>query len=164
MNSITKLRHGLYYIAEYKVYHCMKQRCYNTTHRQYVHYGGRGITICDEWLGLDGFENFILDMDWRPSDRHSLDRVNNDGNYEPSNCRWATKSQQQTNRRKSRNNSSGYIGVFYVKDCRDKWESKIMMNGSTIRLGRFSIPELAAIEYDKYVLFYRDRYDTTNIL
>jgi hypothetical protein len=79
----------------------MKQRCYNSNHKSYKHYGGRGITVCDKWLGKQGIINFINDMGPKPTPLHSIDRYpNNDGNYEPNNCRWATSEQQIHNRRK----------------------------------------------------------------
>lgn len=74
----------------------MKQRCYYKKYISYSNYGGRGITVCDRWLGENGFINFLQDMGERPSKNHSLDRFpnNEDGIYEKSNCRWATRSQQ----------------------------------------------------------------------
>lgn len=71
----------------------MKYRC-----AKRAGYADRGITVCERWLGKDGFANFLSDMGERPAGM-TLDRVNNDGNYEPSNCRWATSSQQQRNKR-----------------------------------------------------------------
>lgn len=95
---VTKSRtHGMYASPEYTAWHQMRQRCLNTRHAAYAGYGGRGITVCSEW---SSFENFFVDLGPRPSDKHSLDRVNNNGNYEPSNCRWATHSQQMRNRRR----------------------------------------------------------------
>lgn len=79
---------------EYSTWHSMKQRCFNSKNPYYPRYGGRGITICDRWLK---FEKFLEDMGLRPAGR-TLDRINNDGNYEPGNCRWATHKEQCRNR------------------------------------------------------------------
>jgi hypothetical protein len=74
----------------------MRGRCLNPNNAKYPIYGGRGISICKRW---DSYENFLTDMGERPSAKHSLDRINTDGNYEPSNCRWATSKEQARNRR-----------------------------------------------------------------
>lgn len=85
---------------EYYVYTGMKARCFNKKNIKYYLYGGRGITVCDRWK--NSFENFLTDMGPRPSLKHTLDRYpNNDGNYEPGNCRWANAIQQRNNRRDS---------------------------------------------------------------
>lgn len=81
----------------YKTWGHMKQRCLNPKTIQYGDYGGRGITICDRWV--HSFENFLVDMGLKP-DGKSLDRINVQGNYEPSNCQWASISDQQKNKRK----------------------------------------------------------------
>lgn len=79
-------------------YQGMKQRCYNQNTKAYPSYGGRGIVICQRWL--DSFDDFVDDVGERPKD-HSLDRINNNGNYEPSNCRWASIMTQAHNKRPS---------------------------------------------------------------
>lgn len=84
----------------YKIWIGMVQRCTNKKEPHYKDYGGRGIKVCDKWL--NSFENFLADVGERPSLKHSLDRFpDNDGNYEPNNIRWATKKEQQENRRDS---------------------------------------------------------------
>lgn len=81
---------------EYQIWHGMKQRCHNLRDTQYQSYGGRGIVVCDQWR--HSFDSFISDMGLRPSPNHSIDRINNDGNYEKSNCRWATAKEQAHNK------------------------------------------------------------------
>lgn len=85
---------------EYKIWSGMKARCYSVNRKAYKDYGGRGISVCDRWV--NSFENFLSDMGKRPTDNHTIERLDNDGNYEPSNCCWATRKDQQKNRRVSR--------------------------------------------------------------
>lgn len=89
--------------SEYNAWKNLRRRCLDKSYYQYHHYGGRGIKVCERWTGDTGFQNFIEDMGRKPSPKHSIDRIDNDGNYEPSNCRWATASQQRMNQRKKIN-------------------------------------------------------------
>ena len=92
--------HGKYRTPEYGIRISMLQRCYNTLDKRYYDYGGRGIQVCDRWLDPEnGFLNFLDDMGPRPSPKHSLDRIDNDKNYCPENCRWSTMKEQSRNRR-----------------------------------------------------------------
>jgi hypothetical protein len=80
------------------LYYCwkaMRDRCSKETHRDYPRYGGRGITVDPSWVS--SFQQFLADMGPKPTPQHSIDRINNDGNYEPSNCRWATPKEQSQN-------------------------------------------------------------------
>lgn len=83
--------------SEYKAWSSMKDRCYNKNKHCYPDWGGRGIKVCERWL--NNFENFLSDMGKKPSNKYSLDRIENSGNYEPTNCRWALKKQQANNTR-----------------------------------------------------------------
>lgn len=91
------------FAVEYSAWKHMILRCTKTTHVSYHHYGKRGIKVCDRWMDPEkGFLNFFEDMGARPSKNHSLDRINPNGNYEPSNVRWATLSVQARNKRGSK--------------------------------------------------------------
>ena len=80
-------------------YRTMINRCYSPKNDHYHCYGGRGITVCERWLGKNGYANFIEDMGERPSPKHTIERLNVNGNYEPNNCTWATRKAQGRNRR-----------------------------------------------------------------
>lgn len=82
----------------YKLWKGMRDRCNNPRNKQYPHYGGRGISVCERW---DDYEAFVMDMGDRPTPKHSVDRIDVNGNYEPNNCRWATPSQQAQNSRRT---------------------------------------------------------------
>ncbi len=92
--------HGDRKSKEYTSWLKAKERCFDKNNNRYYSHGGRGISVCDRWRY--SYENFISDMGRAPSPKHSLDRINNDGNYEPSNCRWATPKEQANNRRSNR--------------------------------------------------------------
>lgn len=94
-------RHGLTHAPEFNVWSMMKQRCNNPNNDRYEDYGGRGIKICDRWLGPEGLPNFVADLGPRPTPLHKLERIDNDGDYEPGNCKWVTQAEQSRNRRNS---------------------------------------------------------------
>lgn len=93
--------HRLSHTSEYHIWQTMKARCGNPNNRKYKDYGERGIRVCDRWL--KSFETFFRDIGAKPFPDHSIDRINNDGDYEPSNCRWASRTQQARNTRRTKN-------------------------------------------------------------
>ncbi len=90
---------GRKHSAEYSSWAGMRERCLNPNNGRFSYYGGRGIKVCKRW---DSFNLFVEDMGRKPSKNHSVERINNNGNYEPSNCRWATKLEQCENQRSNR--------------------------------------------------------------
>jgi hypothetical protein len=101
-NSIampSRVTHGMADSPEYRVWCHVLARCGTATDAAYDNYGGRGITVCDRWLT---FTNFYADVGPRPSPQHTLERIENDGNYEPGNVRWATRKEQNRNKRNNR--------------------------------------------------------------
>ena len=113
----------------------MKERCYNTRRHNYKDYGGRGIKVCDEWR--NDYVAFLSHIGRKPSNYHTLDRIDVNGNYEPGNVRWATKAQQQRNKRLLRNNRSGTAGVHWHKNI-NRWQVDITVDDTTVYIGTFT--------------------------
>ncbi len=121
----------------YEVWAKMKKRCFNPSHKSYNDYGGRGITVCDRWMS---FENFYNDMGDKPKGK-SLERIDNDGDYTPFNCKWASREEQQRNKR-------------IVKGCTrvrngNKFQTWITTNGHRHYLGTYDSEEEAIRVYEE---------------
>ena len=123
-------RHNMHDSREYRAWVGMKARCLNINAPKYPSYGGRGIKVCPRWVS--SFNNFYEDMGDRTSPDHSLDRINNDGDYTPENCRWATRPQQMRNRK-----IMGKHGINGVKKPDNSWVAVITNNYKSIYLGSF---------------------------
>jgi hypothetical protein len=160
---------------EYRVYRAMLQRCYNPKTASYPSYGGRGVTVCDDWSGKDGWQHFIRDMGRRPEGvgvngraLYSIDRINNVPLYSKETCRWATSKEQcaPTNRHNPilgrttpghhtrcvrRNSTSGCKGVRWNKKDR-RWRVQITHGGRTHYVGQYRTLLEAARAYDNEVI------------
>jgi len=134
----------------YQAWADMKSRCYNPKSSEYTRYGSRGITVCNAWLNSS--KTFIeWAITFGDTSGLSLDRIDNNGNYEPDNCRWATKSTQARNTRVlGSNNTSGYKGVTLDKR-RGTYQAKIQVNGKHVHIGIYTKAFEAAKAYDTYV-------------
>ena len=99
-NKVIGITHNKSRTREFKIWLGIKKRCLNKKHSTYKNYGERGIKICDRWK--DSFENFLADMGSAPSELYSIDRIDNNGNYEPLKCKWVTRKEQNNNTRRNR--------------------------------------------------------------
>ena len=133
--KLGNYRHGMRYTPTYSSYRSMLQRAHSrTTGQNEPTY--QKVVVHERWVGRNGFINFLEDMGERPDISHTLDRVDNNGNYEPSNCRWATRHEQSVNRNMFKNNTSGHTGVYWDK-ASNRWMAQIRVNRRMYTLGRF---------------------------
>ena len=142
--------HELRYTRLYRIWIDIKNRTLNPKNKAYKDYGGRGITICDEWKNdVKSFYDWAISNGY--SDELSIDRIDNDVGYSPENCRWATSTIQARNQRIPKNNKSGYRGVCYHKD-NNKYIAQICVNKKNINLGYFQTADEGAIAYNNYII------------
>lgn len=140
----TKTKHGLSKTDEYQVWSDIKRRCLRSSSHNYHQYGGRGIKVCQRWI--NSFECFIEDMGFRPSKKHSIDRIDVNGDYCKENCRWTTWDLQMLNKRKKSGATSKYVGVSFHRQ-NQKFYSKITYRKKVYRLGCFKKEKDAARAY-----------------
>lgn len=133
--------HGLSYTHLYSVWNDMLRRCYNSNRKDYKNYGGRGIKVCDRWLGDRGLQNFIDDMIQSYEEGLEIDRIDVDGDYSPENCRWVTRREQVINRRSFGSNFDTHFIEFDGKKlCISQWASELGIPSSIIvdRIGKLN--------------------------
>lgn len=134
---------GLSRSKMYKLWDGIIRRCENKNHHAYPNYGGRGIKVCKRWR--ESFNNFYADMGDKPTPQHSIERKDNNGDYTPENCEWATKAEQAQNRRMNPRNTSGYTGISL--ESGKYWRVTFERDGNRIRKNFTSKDE--AIKYRK---------------
>lgn len=145
VNKSSKTKHGMSKTLIYSKWKGMKKRCYSQSYQYYKDYGGRGIKVCDDWK--DNFMKFYEDMGDIPFEGAELDRIDNDDDYKPSNCRWVSHKENSNNRRKYKN-KTGYTGVTY-KPKLNKYQAQLYKNKKFIYLGVYDTPESAYAAYLK---------------
>ena len=161
------IKHGKRNTRIYGIYQKMKQRCYNKNNSNYIRYGARGIKICDEWLDKEnGFINFYnWSMRNGYTDKLTIDRINNDGNYEPSNCRWVTNKIQSNNRR-----SNIFITYKNKTQTMTEWADEFGISRERIRnklqkgLSMKEIEKGGVKKYNTKPIFYNGEYYKLNTL
>ncbi len=118
--------HGSRKTKEYNTWCHIKARCFNKKHMQFKDYGGRGITVCSEWK--NSFIKFLNDIGKAPSSKHSIDRINNNGDYEPKNCKWSTYKEQNSNKRTKRN-----VTINGITKSLQDWCDEYHINRGTLK-------------------------------
>ena len=160
--SEQHIKHGMTKTRLYRAWSAMKQRCMNSNTEKYDRYGGRGIKICGEWV-----EDFVAFKNWALSngykDSLEIDRIDNDGDYEPNNCRWVSRAIQARNTTRIRaDNSTGYRGI----ECKTngKASARITVGGKRITIGTFDTKYEAGKAYDNYVIDNNLEHTTNGII
>ena len=148
--SLKGITHGDSKARLYNIFNHMISRTTKPNNKNYADYGGRGIKVCDEWLKYENFKEWALNNGY--DDTLTIDRIDNDGNYEPSNCRWTTRLVQARNQKKKKNTSTEYKGVTMRKLTNSvNYEVRIRHNNKCIYLGVYKCRLAAAYAYDDYV-------------
>ena len=142
--------HGLTSHRFYHTWKGMVQRCSNPNNKSYKNYGGRGISVCEEWLDIRNFTEWC-NSTYPKLEGYTLDRIDNDKGYSPENCTWSDKTAQAHNRRMQKNNKSGYVGVIWHKRGR-KWVVNIRISKKLINLGSFKDKIEAVLARDNYII------------
>ena len=145
-----KTTHGLTYNKFYKTWHNMIQRCTSPKIKAYKDYGGRGISVCEEWLDVRNFITWA-EKTYPNIEGVSLDRIDNDKGYSPENCTWSDKTTQCINQRIRKDNKSGYVGVGFNKS-KGRWEAYISVNNTRKHIGSFPTIEEAVLARDNYII------------
>lgn len=125
-SKTTHITHGKWHSRPYKIWHSMKQRCLNPNNAAYKYYGARRISICSEWITFEGFYSWVLTSGY--ADHLTIDRIDVNGNYEPQNCRWATRGDQNRNTRRSK-----ILVLSGTSMCQKDWAKKLGISNTTLQ-------------------------------
>ena len=145
-----KPKHGLGTNKFYDTWHNIIKRCTNPKNINYKNYGGRGITVCVEWLDVGNFVAWAEEI-YPNLEGYTLDRIDNDKGYSPENCTWSDKTTQAINQRMKSNNTSGYIGVRYYIQT-NSWVARITVNNILKHIGYYETIEEAVQARDNYII------------
>jgi hypothetical protein len=146
------IKHGLYKHPLYIIWIAIKERVFNERDRSYVNYGERGIIMFPPWIyDFPLFLDYVSALPDFGEKNYTLDRINNDGNYEPGNLRWTTRHIQSTNKRPKKPSNSGHTAVYKVSPRGNKWYVSINVNNKKYRMKGFKTIEEAVIARDKFI-------------
>ncbi len=143
-------KHGLSLSRFYSIWHNMLDRCYNKNSKQFNDYGGRGIVVCEDWLDIKNFVDWVENKsNWEEG--LTLDRIDNDKGYSPDNCTFSTKTIQSINQRKRSTNTSGYVGVSWDAKV-SKWRARVTIFKRGKYIGYYLSKEEAVQARDNYII------------
>ena len=142
--------HGLGTNKFFPTWNGMCRRCNNPKDISYKNYGGRGITVCEEWMDIRNFVAWA-EATYPNIEGYTLDRIDNDKGYSPENCRWVDKSTQAINQRMRRTNTSGFVGVTWAKN-KGKWSARVQIFKRGKHIGYYLSKEEAVQARDNYII------------
>jgi len=146
-------KHGLSHTPLHWLWGGIKDRLFNNAHQEYSSYGGRGISMHKPWIhNAKLFCDYVASLPYFGEKGYSLDRIDNDGHYEPGNLRWTTRHIQNTNQNLKKNNTTGFVGVYYQAERSFPWLARIGINNKYVRIGRFKTKLEAAIARNNYII------------